>query len=326
MTLSALFLALTLAAGGDDGAPRRVPIVVALKTDALVRGTEVLIGDVASIDAPSLEVAERVARISFGRRPGLGFHRVLSDRDVLARLLQDGLLAADVKVAGAREVVVQAACTVLQPQELLDVAEPVLRAAIDLEQQDVEYELAVPLKPQRVPPGRRAFEVKPALRGGQLQRASAIVELGFWVDGELWETLPVQFRLRRYGQVLITTGAVRRGTPLDASNVEDRRVESAQISSAFLNRIEAVAGKVAARDLRSGERLTLAALADPAVVCRGDQVALVSSRGSIRIATKGIAQADGAVGARIAVMNVTSGKLVQAVVEGPGVVSVAGLH
>ena len=325
MTHTAMLLACTLLFGGGDGAqPAKVRIVA--KADALVRGGEILLRDLAQVETDDAVLTDRLLEVSFGRRPSFGFTRVLSAHDVLQRLVREGLAAEQLAVAGAREIVVQPLFAVLQAQDLLDVAEPALRAAIELDAGDVEFELATPLRTLRVPPGRQSLDLRAKLRNGTLQQSAALVDVSIIVDGEAHEVVPVQFRLRRFAQVLVTTQPISRGQALGEHNVEVRRLEAGYTTSPWLGAADAVLGKVAGRDLRAGERLALGALADPAVIHRGDQVSLVSTKGRVKVTTKAVAQQDGAVGDRVTVTNLTSGKAVQAVVEGVGVVSVGALQ
>src|SRR5690606_16861605 len=125
---------------------------------------------------------------------------------------------------------------------------------------DVEFQLAQQLRQTLVPPGRRSLDLKANLRAGTLNLRSAVVEVTVLVDDEAFVVVPVQFALRRYSHVLVTTRVVRRGEPLDQSNVELRRVDAGTGANPYLGDLDALHGKVAARDLRGEERLTLSTL------------------------------------------------------------------
>jgi flagella basal body P-ring formation protein FlgA len=319
MKLAILLLALL---GGDDDKKGKA-LQITCKPDALVRGCEILLYDVADVSGQDPALVHRLQGISLGRRPAFGNNRVVSAHEVVQRLLREGLRIEELKVAGAKETVVQALVTMLPPQEVLDASTPVLAAAVREAGADIEFAPATQLKAQQVPPGRRSLDLRPKLRGGQLQATSALVDVDVVVDGEVWSTVSVQYRLRRYAQVLVVTEAVRKGAPLGEHNVDVRRVESHIQTSPYLSAQAQVAGKVANRELRAGERLTLAAIGNPAVVYRGDVVSLVAVRGRVKVSSRAVAQQDGAAGNRITVTDLTTGRPVQAVVEGAGVVSIA---
>jgi flagella basal body P-ring formation protein FlgA len=319
--LASILTCALLAAAGDG--PR---IEVHCRTEAAIRGTEILLADVAEVRVDDPELLARLLAISFGPRPGFGYSRQLSRNDVLLRLAREGLALDELRVSGADDILVQPLFRTLDAQELLEAAEPVLRAVVQQGgHDDFEIEAAPRPKAMRFPPGRRSFELIPRARD-RAQPASAIVDVGIRIDGEEAQTVPVAFRIRRYYQVLATTRAVRQGEPLGEHNLELRRIESAYGSAHWLTELDSVRGMVAARDLRAAQQLSIGAVVAPAVVARGDQVTLVVAGSRVKVATRAIAQGDGRVGEPILVTNLSSGTAVQATVAGPGVVVIQPLR
>lgn len=326
MITTTLLLALLQAPGDGPQAPPAPEVRILCRPEAQVRGTDILLGDVADIACSDLALASRLAEIRVAARPAFGFTRLVTQHDVLQWAIQAGLGGDSIRLLGARETVVHALVTVLEPDELRAIADPVLRAALSYEQSEIEFELSAPMQRLRVPPGRRALDVRGVLRDGRIAPGSAIVDLVVFVDGKEWGKQAVHYRLRRFVDVLVVSRPIARGAILGEHNLETRRVESAATSSPFLGAIDAVAGKVAARDMRANEKLTLSHLANPAVIRRGDPVSLVSIKGRIKVAARAVAETDGAVGDRIQVVSLASGQRVQAQVEGPGVVSILPLR
>ena len=325
--------------GGDDP-----PVVVRCKADAELRGTEVWLRDIAEVETSDAELTARLLQVSFGKPPATGFERVLTQQDVMLRLVREGLTAARLRLVGAPSISLRPVVTRVQPSDVLEAAEPVLRAALavggdgsgnsnsngsgsssssgaDGAAADVELEPATRLSTLLVPPGRYAFELSGRLVGA-VSHGSATVEVTVLVDQEPFKVVRVPYRLHRYQRVLVAARPIEKAEPLGEANLELQRVEAAAGPCPFLTGFEAVAGRVAAQDLRQGTRLTLAAVAAPAVVFRGDVVHLVATEGRIRVATRAIALADGAAGDRIPVRNLTADRVVQAVVHGQGLVVV----
>lgn len=304
--------------GGEDEKPL---VVVQCKPDAEIRGTDIRLSDIAEVRTSDLDLTERLLGVTFGRRPATGFNRVLSRQDILLRLAREGFKSAGIQMAGASKVVLHPVAIRLMPQDVIDAAEPVLRAAIDLESHtDIEFELMSKLRPTMVPPGRFGMDLSAKLKDGTIQHSSANIEIAVLVDEVEFSTIRVTYRLRRFHHVLVAGHAIRKGTPMNEINVTDRRIEAAQGMSPYLTDPIAVAGKVAARDIQAGTKLTLASIMDPAIIFKGDPVNLVSSTGRIRVSTRAVALSDGAIGGRIAVRNLTAGKVVQATVHGRGLV------
>lgn len=329
--MNAIALLLTaLAAGGDDDkaparpAPAGQPVVVEIRcrTQALVRGVDVRLQDVAEISADDPAIVRRLADISFGRRPAKGFNRVLPQNGVRTQLALEGLTPDQMHIVGAPETIVQSVHASVQPQELVDVAEPILRAALDLEpEKDIEFELSTKLSPMEVPPGRRSFDLRGRLRGNVVQPTSATVEVAVMVDDQEFKVVTLPYRLRRFGRALVVTEPVRRESPLGPQMLEIRRIElSPGAQTLHIADLAAVQGKVAARDLRRGQTLILADLALPAVVRPKDPVIVVIKRGRVHVTVRGIALRSGAVGDRVDVA-ISSGRIVQTIVQSAGVVA-----
>ena len=81
-------------------------------------------------------------------------------------------------------------------------------------------------------------------------------------------------------------------------------------------------GKRLKRRVRAGTILTLAMLAEPTLVERGDGVVIFATKGSLVVKMPGIAIEDGTMNEQIKVKNQSSGRVVMAWVRGPGKVQV----
>lgn len=116
-------------------------------------------------------------------------------------------------------------------------------------------------------------------------------------------------------------GIIERGQVI---NRDDLKLEPVNISRArrgFYNRVEEVAGSLAARRIRTNQLLTPALVASLPAVRRGETVKIVASRDGIEASTAGEALSDGQVGELIRVRNISSDKVIDAKVIEPGVVS-----
>ncbi|MEZ5966730.1 MAG: flagellar basal body P-ring formation chaperone FlgA [Planctomycetota bacterium] len=331
MNALALLLAALASGGDDDKTPARpagndqpVMVEIRCRSQALVRGVDVRLQDVAEITTDDPAVARRLADVTFGRRPAKGFNRVLPQSGVRSQLALEGLTPEQVHIVGADETIVQSVHASVQPQELVDIAEPILRAALELEpEKDIEFELTAKPSPLEVPPGRRSFDLRGRLRGNAVQPTSAMVEVAVMVDDTEFKVVTLPYRLRRFGKALVVTEPVRRETPLGPHMLETRRIElSPGAQTMHVDDFAAVQNMVAARDLRRGQTLRLADLAAPAVIRPKDPVIVVINRGRVHVTTRGVALAAGAVGERVAVV-VSNGRVLQAQVCGAGVVALA---
>jgi flagella basal body P-ring formation protein FlgA len=319
--MKALLLAWTCVAvlgGGDEkGRPQTS---VRLKPTAAVRGLDVTIGELCEVSADAAGLA--LAGVRFGQAPVHGYARTVSRTEIVQALAGAGVDMTAVKVEGADEVLLQAIVVDVPGAELIEAATAALQALLAVEGGDVEVEPPARVRQVQAPPGRRSQELKARVRGARTGPAAAVVEVEVLVDGESCKTVPLTFKLQRYQQVLKTTGTVRAGTPLGGDVLALAREPLDQAAGLFLDRLEQVEGMIAARDLQPNRRVTLADVAPPAVVRRGDVVTVVLTRGRVKVTAKAVANHDAPLAGRVSLTNAQSRAQLTGIVHGPGLVVV----
>jgi len=117
----------------------------------------------------------------------------------------------------------------------------------------------------------------------------------------------------------VTTRRVARGERL---GVNDVTLALRPLDDGTLSEPALAVGRVARQLLADGEALRPERLELPALVARGDAVQVVVSGRAFRLATRAEALARGAIGASIPVRIAMSGRVLQAIVTGPGQVEV----
>lgn len=329
-TLAALAITATAFAHGPDSDPPRSTssaearaerVIISCRSEALIRGTKVLIRDVAVITAPSEELRARIGDIELARRPALGFNRVFPRGDIRQRLVVAGLSPDRIEMIGAKEVVAQPLATILNPADLTDATDPVLRAVLDVQPEghDIEFNLLNKPTSLRVPPGRYDLALRAELRDGRLRPSSATVNLEIVIDGEVYKTIQMNYRLRHFVQALRTSRVIKKGEPLGGDNVRFERLEVSPGTNMHLTSLTLVEGMVASRDMQNNYTLRVNDVAKPALIHRGDLVTLVIRRGNVEVTTKALALGSAPLEGRIAVRPLSSTKPMQAVVFGAGI-------
>jgi len=303
--------------GGDEGSTM---VTIECKDLALIRGTEVLLRDVARIDTKIPELTLRIAEIKLTNRPAYGINRILGRHDLLMQLVKTGLSVDQIRFTGASEIVVQPQTTLLKPADLREAADPILQAALDSEPDaDIEHELSSLLRSIKVPPGRVSLNLRARLKG--IQPSGATVEVTVEVDGESYKTIDLQYRLRRYSQMLVAGRAIKAGEQLSIDNLVQRRLLLAPESSFNVANFKQVIDKVAARNIRVNQPLHLGHLADPTIIFAKQMVSLVLRSPRIKIESRGQALRDGSIGQRIPVLNLSTRKQTWGHITAPGVVT-----
>lgn len=139
---------------------------------------------------------------------------------------------------------------------------------------------------------------------------------------------PVEWRIyvpvviAAFGDVLVTQRPLPRGHRLVAADVRLEKRELSVLRQGFftdINKIELLETK---RAIASGAALTPDKVAPIKLVRNGEVVHLVSASSNVKVAARGKALNDGAVGHTVRVRNLSSGRVVEGRVIGPGRVAV----
>lgn len=313
---TALLTALT---GGPDGESDRSRVVVRCKSEALIRGAEILVRDVADIEASNADLGTRIGDIRLANRPALGFNRVFPSADIMRMLVTKGLSPDQIQMSGASEVLAQPLATTLKPTDITAVTDPILRKLASQHPGEVEFELSTKLSTLRVPPGRYDLSLRPKLRDGQLRPTSATIDVDLLVDEKVYKTIQVAYRLRHFAFALTANRVIPRDEMLSEANLRLDRVEVTPGTNMFVTSFEQVRGLVANRDIPNNRQLRNGDLAKPALIHKNDLVTLISRRGRVQVSTKAVALEDAPLGGRIRVRNVSNNNVSHAVVHAAGI-------
>ncbi|UPG93507.1 flagellar basal body P-ring formation chaperone FlgA [Luteibacter aegosomatissinici] len=135
-------------------------------------------------------------------------------------------------------------------------------------------------------------------------------------------TARVPVRVRMFTDVLVTTRPLARGDGLGAGDVRAEERDVASLAYGYVASLDQVSGRALARPLNAGTVLTPGMLAGRQAVRVGDAVSMEASVDGVVIHADGVAMGAGDAGARVKVRNASSGKILDAVVSGPGSVAV----
>jgi flagellar basal body P-ring formation protein FlgA len=155
-------------------------------------------------------------------------------------------------------------------------------------------------------------------RGG---RFSAFVSVSGTDDGA--DRIRVIGRLVRTAEVPVPARLLTPGETISASDVTTATLRTDRVSPDMLMQASDLVGKTPRHQLRPGEPVRANDIEVPLVVHRGTLVTIVLETPSLRLSAEGKAMDDGGMGAVIRVANTKSSRVINAVVSGPGTVTVA---
>ncbi|MDF3982123.1 flagellar basal body P-ring formation chaperone FlgA [Luteibacter sp. PPL201] len=135
-------------------------------------------------------------------------------------------------------------------------------------------------------------------------------------------TVRVPVRVKLFTPVLVTSRPLTRGDGIGAADVHSEERDVASLAYGYIAALDQVEGRALARPINAGTVLTPGMLAGRQAVRVGDAVSMEATVDGVTIRADGVAMGAGDAGARVKVRNASSGRIVDAVISGPGVVAV----
>ena len=135
-------------------------------------------------------------------------------------------------------------------------------------------------------------------------------------------TVRVPVSVKMFTNVLVTSRPLARGDGIGASDVHTEERDVAGLAYGYVAGLDQIEGRALARPLNAGSVLTPGMLAGRQAERNGDAVSMEASVEGVTIRADGVALGAGDTGSRIKVRNASSGKVLDAIVSGPGTVAV----
>jgi flagella basal body P-ring formation protein FlgA len=122
--------------------------------------------------------------------------------------------------------------------------------------------------------------------------------------------------------VLVLRHAAARGARLTADDVE---VQTRTISGAgddYLTEVAELSGRTLKRSLGAGAAVTADSMVADSLIKRGQQVTLLAAAGGMEVRARGVAMNDAPAAGRVKAQNLSSGRIVEGVVETSDVIRI----
>jgi flagella basal body P-ring formation protein FlgA len=128
--------------------------------------------------------------------------------------------------------------------------------------------------------------------------------------------------IKTYQMVVVSTQPVQRGEIFTRQHLAIEKREVSNLREDFATQIEQIENKQATRQLNTGTIISPRNIVEPKLIKRGDKVVISTTKPDFSIRMSGVAMMDGAKGQLIKVKNQNSGRIINATVIEPGLVSV----
>ena len=135
-------------------------------------------------------------------------------------------------------------------------------------------------------------------------------------------TVYVPVSIETQSSVLVLRHAAGRGMRLTAQDVEVQTRLVSGPGDDYLTDIAELDGRTLKRPLGAGAALTADAMAADALIKRGQQVTLLAAAGGMEVRARGVAMTDAPAAGRVKAQNLSSGRIVEGVVETSDVIRI----
>lgn len=122
--------------------------------------------------------------------------------------------------------------------------------------------------------------------------------------------------------VLVLKRAAARGVRLTSQDVEVQTRLVSGPADSYLTDVAELSGRTLKRPLGAGAALTADAMMADAVIRRGQQVTLLAASGAMEVRARGVAMADAPAAGRVKAQNLSSGRIVEGIVESADVIRI----
>lgn len=294
-------LALTLLGG----------VVVELPPSVKVRGTELRLGDVATVRGDDEALVRMVREHVLGQTPSPGYARQLARGDI-ARELRALLGDTDLAMRGAPFVRISTRTMMVSAEDQTIEAR---RALTEIFQgRDVEFKARGTVENLIMPEPRESFSIKARSESLRAVSGPQGVAVDVTVDGVLWRTIWSSWSVDMYENWPVLRVAVRKGETLVSAHFETRRVKVGAGRITIPLSRDAYGMAEANIDLPAGRVVLKEDVIYAWTVVKGDRVQLEVKSGEVVARVRGTVVTNGRVGDYVSVKLDTNEREVSAMV------------
>jgi len=281
-------------------------VTILLPTEAAARGTEIELGEVATVmgaDAATLQTLEALVITS---APTPGYRRVVDRNDILSRI-RVAVPGLEVSFQGRPAVSVFPETVVVDAESIVAAVDARLTAARG--NRDVTWSPNRVITSLEVPrddmgDGLPTLHVElgqPELRSGLLP-----VTVHIRVGGVVYRRVHAEWQIAVWEELPVLLHDVPAGARVTSAMFQLARVQSPSDASVTVLQPASTVGAIARVNLTAGSFVAEQDVTRPKVVQTGDELTLIVTKGSIRVTVKVLALETAGIGDFIRVRRVDS--------------------
>ena len=292
----------------EPGAARGIHIQV--KENVVVKGPEILLGEIANIDAPQF-LKDGLTDLEIGPSPKPGRMKQIQGLRIHNLIAAHDLVDEEMRIDVPKRVFIKRGSQELEESRLKEELGSYLSGLLE----NQEYKL----KAFRV----RGLELYP---GGELElvidtpvtlgkKGKFSLHVDVWVDGVKQDRVNIKGRVAVYKSVAYAARSLKKGEVPTSTDVQFQTTDIFEIKDGYLETLGDVDQMALTVNIDKGDCLRRGIFKKVPVVKKGDVIKLVARKNRLAIVTLGICRQDGYENQPVMVENMNSGKLVRGLVK-----------
>lgn len=283
---------------------------IRIKDQVEIENSEVLLGQIASIESSDTQLVQQLKDIVIGTAPLPGRTRQYDQGHLKKRLRQHHINLAGVHLEGPRRVRISRSHVEIDKSKIEKIVSGFITQNIPQENKTVRIKEIKVSDRVVLSKGRIAYKV--AAPGMRPLKGTFSIAVDFSVNGhfekKVWATATVEV----WGPVVVTRKPLGRYKPITEDDIMLQTMDLTHLSSNVVTDPEAVLGKRTKRVIGAQTPLRADSIELPPLVKRGDLVVIIAQSKGLKITTRGLVKKKGRLGDRIPVVNVDSKKVLYA--------------
>ncbi|MGC8833697.1 MAG: flagellar basal body P-ring formation chaperone FlgA [Armatimonadota bacterium] len=262
---------------------------VVFREEAVVRGPQILLADVAEIRSTDLAFAQALSTLDLGRAPLPGFSRILPASSLIVAMRRENLDPTSVQIGGAPKTRVVGESQTVTKEAILQAAEEELKRKLQ------ELGLDADIRPKQVPasvtaPPGEVYICAASTLGGN----GAVVRVQVQVNGKPCASIQIPYEVELRTPVLVAARDMDRGQVIQPDSVRLEKRKGANIPKDVCLKPEDAAGMRLKSAAKQGDVITHSMLEPVPLVNPRSPVEVVCLYKNVRVSVKGTALEDGA--------------------------------
>jgi flagellar basal body P-ring formation protein FlgA len=282
---------------------------VRFKNQVEVADEKIVLADLAVITGPDCAMKNDLEQVYITRAPMPGRSTNIRRTYIEHRLKSSGLPLNDVDIDIPEQVGVVRGSQSIDEQWVRQIVEEYLAGIEPYKSRPFEIvNLRTGTLPD-LPLGELDFRIMPK-RSTTATRIGMSIYLS--VDGKDAGHLRISGQVDLTVKAIVPVRRMERGQRIEAGDLIETELSLARVSKGALTDIKQAVGMVSRQRLEAGEPVLDRDLEPSTVIARGDIVNILAVSGPIKVSARGEAKRDGALGDNIAVLNLSSKKIITA--------------